>query len=168
MGFPGAELTWAPGNDNNSCKNMNRSADSLDHRTAVHYSPQSTAAGNDHGVTIRALQPLYREQEMTTPISSNPVRLSIDHQEHYSRGLAILGCLLLYGRIIALIPIFIVLYFVGIAAFIVGWVMQFAVLFTGKYPAGPHSFLTGYLRWTVRVQAWLFGLTDKYPTSMQP
>jgi hypothetical protein len=41
-------------------------------------------------------------------------------------------------------------------------------LFTGRYPEGAHSFVTGFLRWNVRATAWLYGLTDKYPTSMQP
>jgi VIT1/CCC1 family predicted Fe2+/Mn2+ transporter len=106
---------------------------------------------------------------VTVPVSSsNPVQVSIVHQEKYSRGLAVLGCLFLYGRIIALIPILIVLYVLSIVAFIVAWIMQFVVLFTGAYPAGAHRFLTGVLRWYTRSQAWLFGLTDKYPTSMQP
>jgi len=43
------------------------------------------------------------------------------------------------------------------------------VLFTGKYPKGGHDFVTGYLRLSVRMQAWLFGLTDEYPGfSLQP
>jgi uncharacterized membrane protein len=108
---------------------------------------------------------------MTMPagfISGNPVQLSIVRQDKYSRGLAFLGCLFLYGRVIALIPILIVLYVLGIVAFFVAWIMQFAVLFTGSYPAGAHNFLTGFLRWSVRSQAWLFGLSDKYPTTMQP
>jgi hypothetical protein len=100
--------------------------------------------------------------------STNPVQLSIVRQDKYSRGLAVLGCLFLYGRVIALIPILIVLYVLGIVAFLVAWIMQFAVLFTGSYPEGAHSFLTGFLRWSIRSQAWLFGLTDKYPTTMQP
>jgi hypothetical protein len=105
---------------------------------------------------------------MSMPISGDPVQLSVVRQESYSRGLAFLGCLLFIGRIIALIPIFFVLYFIGIAAGLVAWLMQFAVLFTGRYPEGAHSFVTGYLRWNVRATAWLYGLTDKYPTSMQP
>lgn len=103
-----------------------------------------------------------------THAGAHPVQLSIAHQEHYSRGLSILGCLLLYGRYIALIPILIVLLVLGIAAFFVAWIMQFAVLFTGRYPEGAHTFLTGYLRWTARMQAWMYGLTDRYPTTMQP
>jgi len=101
-------------------------------------------------------------------VSSNPVQLSIERQEKYSRGLAVLGCFLLYGRVIALIPILIILYVFGIVAFLVAWIMQFVVLFTGAYPEGAHSFLAGYLRWYVRAMSFLFGLSDKYPTTMQP
>ncbi len=105
----------------------------------------------------------------TTAISAvNPVQLSVVREEQYSRGLAVLGCIFLIGRAIAALPIFIVLYFFQIAVFFVAWIMQFAVLFTGTYPEGAHSFVTGYLRWYVRTQAWVFGVTDKYPTSMQP
>ena len=101
--------------------------------------------------------------------ASHPVQLSIAHAGSYSRGLAALGCIFLIGRAIALIPVFIVLYFLRIAAFIAAWILQFVVLFTGKYPKGGHDFVTGYLRLSVRMQAWLFGLTDEYPGfSLQP
>lgn len=104
-----------------------------------------------------------------TVTSGHPVQLTIGHQPHYSRGLAVLGCLLLYGRIIALIPVLIVLYILAIVASLLAWIMQFGVLFTGRYPEGPHRFLTGFLRLSVRTQAWAFGLTDRYPGfSLQP
>jgi len=73
------------------------------------------------------------------PTSGHAVQLSIVHAQEYSRGLAALGCIFLIGRVIALIPVFIVLFVVGIAAFIASWILQFAVLFTGKYPAGGHN-----------------------------
>ncbi|HUY64301.1 MAG TPA: DUF4389 domain-containing protein [Acidimicrobiales bacterium] len=98
-----------------------------------------------------------------TAATDHPVQLSIGRAEHYSRGLAVLGCLFFYGRMIALIPVYLVLMVIGIVSFLVGWIMQFAVLFTGKYPDGAHEFLTGYLRLSVRMQSWLFGLTDRYP-----
>jgi Domain of unknown function (DUF4389) len=75
----------------------------------------------------------------------------------------VLGCLFLYGRVIALIPVLFVLYFLEIAAFLVAWIMQFAVLFTGHYPPGAHSFLVGVVRLTARTNAWLYGLVDRYP-----
>ena len=95
--------------------------------------------------------------------TTHPVQLTIAHADSYSRGLAFLGAILFIGRIIALIPVLIVLYVLAIVCEIVALVMQFAVLFTGKYPTGPHGFLTGFLRLQVRTTAWMFGLTDKYP-----
>lgn len=97
------------------------------------------------------------------PASGHPVQLSIEHADTYSRGLAVLGIPLLDGRVIALIPVFIVLLVVGIAAFVAALVLQFVVLFTGKYPEGGHTFVSGYLRLAVRASAWVFGLTDRYP-----
>jgi len=100
---------------------------------------------------------------------AHPVQLSIVHAEKYSRGLAALGCIFFFGRLIALIPVLFVLYFLRIASFVVAWFMQFAVLFTGKYPEGAHAFVGGYLRMSTRSSAWLFGLTDTYPGfSLQP
>jgi Domain of unknown function (DUF4389) len=66
-------------------------------------------------------------------------------------------------RFILAIPQFIVLFFLGIAAFfvlIVGW---FGALFTGRLPEFAHSFLGGVIRWEIRVNAYLFLLTDDYP-----
>jgi len=54
-------------------------------------------------------------------------------------------------------------YFVGIAAFFVIWIAFWAVTFTGHYPRGMFDFATGYMRWSVRTTAYLYGLTDKYP-----
>ncbi|MHB8439005.1 MAG: DUF4389 domain-containing protein [Acidimicrobiales bacterium] len=97
------------------------------------------------------------------------VELSIEHQAQYSRGLALLGCLFFFGRAIALLPVLIVLYVLRIAGIVVAWIMQFAVLFTGRYPQGAHDFVLGYLRLEMRASAFLFGLTDKYPGfSLQP
>jgi hypothetical protein len=42
-------------------------------------------------------------------------------------------------------------------------VFQFVVLFTGRYPEGGHSFVSGYMRLELRAAAWLYGLTDRYP-----
>ncbi len=66
-------------------------------------------------------------------------------------------------RLILAIPQFIVLFFLGIAVFfvlIIGW---FGALFTGRLPEFAHSFLSGVIRWEIRVNAYLFLLTDIYP-----
>jgi len=66
-------------------------------------------------------------------------------------------------RIILAIPQLIVLAFLGIAA-LVAWVIAlFAVLFTGRWPAGMRDFVLGVARWWLRVDAYLLLLTDDYP-----
>ena len=120
------------------------------------------------GLTDR--YPWFSMQE-EPPAGGTPftVAVSIEHAGEYSRGLAVLGCILFVGRFIALIPVLFVLYFFRIAAFVVAWVLQFVVVFTGEYPEGAHTFVAGYLRLELRAEAWLYGLTDKYPGfSIQP
>lgn len=63
-----------------------------------------------------------------------------------------------------LLPHAIVLFFVGIGAFVGGWVGYFIVLFTGKrLPGGLHSFLSGTIGWSNRTNAWQYSLVDEYP-----
>jgi Domain of unknown function (DUF4389) len=66
-------------------------------------------------------------------------------------------------RIILAIPHLIVLWALGIATEIVVIICWFAALFIGRLPVGLAGFISGYLRWLVRVQAYLFLLTDRYP-----
>ena len=64
-----------------------------------------------------------------------------------------------------LIPHFIVLVFLWIAAFLLTMVAGFAILFTTRYPRGIFDFNLGVLRWTWRVMFygyWALG-TDRYP-----
>ncbi len=67
------------------------------------------------------------------------------------------------GKIIGAIPVLIVLYILTIILEIGAWLMQFAVLFTGKYPEGAHEFFRGIIQLTARTQAWVLGLSDRYP-----
>jgi hypothetical protein len=62
------------------------------------------------------------------------------------------------------IPHYVVLLFLGIAAFVVVIVAWFAILFTGRYPRGMFDFVEGVIRWQNRVAAyaWLL-VTDRYP-----
>jgi hypothetical protein len=93
----------------------------------------------------------------------HPVQLPVEQADRYSRGLAILGIPLFIGRMIALIPVFIILEIVGYVAILVAWLLQFVVLLSGRYPKGAHGFVTGYVRWSLRRTAWLRGLNDTYP-----
>jgi len=90
------------------------------------------------------------------PSAPYPVVTEFDRQDEYSRFLPIVKGLLL-------IPHWIVLLFIYIAAFFAIVGAWFAVLFTGKYPAGIHGFVTGTYRWTTRVTAYAYLMTDRYP-----
>lgn len=62
------------------------------------------------------------------------------------------------------IPHYIVLFFLGIAAFFVVIFVWFAILFTGRYPRGAFGFVEGVFRWGNRVTGYAFTLvTDVYP-----
>jgi hypothetical protein len=62
------------------------------------------------------------------------------------------------------IPHYIVLIFLGIAAWVVTIIAWFAILFTGRYPEGMFDFVVGVYRWSLRVSGYAFILvTDKYP-----
>ncbi len=66
-------------------------------------------------------------------------------------------------RIILVIPQLIVIFFLLIALYVVMVIAFFAVLFTGRWPAGLRNFVVGVGRWLLRVDAWLFLLADPYP-----
>jgi len=62
------------------------------------------------------------------------------------------------------IPHYIVLVFLGIAAFCCVVIAWFAILFTGRYPRSLFDFVVGVFRWMLRVAAYAFLLTtDRYP-----
>ena len=62
------------------------------------------------------------------------------------------------------IPHYIVLFFLGIAAFFAVILAWFAILATGRYPRGVFDFIVGVGRWYLRLGAYAFLLvTDRYP-----
>ncbi len=62
------------------------------------------------------------------------------------------------------IPHYIVLFFLGIAAFFAVILAWFAILVTGQYPRALFDFIVGVGRWWLRVTAYAFLLvTDRYP-----
>ena len=66
-------------------------------------------------------------------------------------------------RPLLIIPQWIVLYFICIAASIVIFIVWWAILFTGRYPRWAFNFVAGYVRWYTRVSGYYCLLTDKYP-----
>jgi len=66
-------------------------------------------------------------------------------------------------RIFMVIPQLVVLWLLGIAAFVIVVIGWFGALFTGRLPVFAADYLTGYLRWLTRVYAYALLLTDVYP-----
>jgi hypothetical protein len=91
-----------------------------------------------------------------------PCVLDVDYVGSYSRLLnfPIFGLII---KSILLIPHFIVVFFLVLAAIVVIFIIQFAVLFTGSFPIGMYNFLVGVGRWSTRITGYLYALTDKYP-----
>jgi hypothetical protein len=77
-------------------------------------------------------------------------------QPEYNRFLPLVKWLLA-------LPHVIVLAFLGIGVLVAKIIAFFAVLFTGRYPEGLFNFVTGVLRWSWHVTAYVFLLNDKYP-----
>ncbi|MGD9933586.1 MAG: DUF4389 domain-containing protein [Dehalococcoidia bacterium] len=93
---------------------------------------------------------------MSSAPASYPITLDIAPPAPQSR-------LTVLFRILMVIPHQIVLYFLQIAAQVITLIAWFAILFTGKYPAGMYGFVVGYLRWSSRVGAYTALLTGTYP-----
>ena len=90
------------------------------------------------------------------PAADYPVHATIEHQPEYSRFMPLVKWLLL-------IPHYIALFFLGIAALFVVLISWFAVIITGRYPRGMFDFVVGVHRWAWRVIAYLFLMVDPYP-----
>lgn len=62
------------------------------------------------------------------------------------------------------IPHYIVLGFLAVGAVVAVVIAWFAILLTGRYPRALFDFVTGVMRWGLRVEAYAFLLiTDRYP-----
>ncbi|NQT31972.1 MAG: DUF4389 domain-containing protein [Deltaproteobacteria bacterium] len=85
-----------------------------------------------------------------------PITVDVQFPERLSR-------LTTFFRCFMIIPQAIVLAFVEIAACVILFISWWAILFMGRYPRWAFDFVSGYLRWTVRVNGYSYFLTDKYP-----
>ncbi len=89
------------------------------------------------------------------------MKLTVTHQESYSRGLLILRTL--FGWVYIGIPHYFLLFFVGIWSAILGFLAFWVCLFKGSYPRNFFDFQVKYMNWSHRVQASLQNLMDEYP-----
>ena len=85
-----------------------------------------------------------------------PLRFSVEYPERLSR-------IMIFLKGFALIPSFIAFVFVLIGALVVEFIAWWVILFTGKMPEGMFNYLVGTLRWGVRISAYQYFMTDKYP-----
>jgi len=89
------------------------------------------------------------------------MKLTIKHQESYSRGELLLRSF--FGYFYIAIPHMFIWFFVGIWAGILVFVAWWAVLFTAVYPKGIFEFIVKCLNWLLRLQATMMNLVDGYP-----
>lgn len=89
------------------------------------------------------------------------MKLSISHQEHYSRIELILRTL--FGFIYITLPHSFLLFFLGLWSLVLTFVSFVVVLITGEYPESIFEFQTQLMRWKLRVNSRLFNLSDGYP-----
>jgi len=71
--------------------------------------------------------------------------------------------LTVFFRLIMVIPQAIVVYILAIVGAVVVFFGWLVALFTGSVPGGIHNFIAGVLRWSVRVEGYMYLLTDQYP-----
>jgi hypothetical protein len=89
------------------------------------------------------------------------MKLTITHQEKYSRGSLLLRTF--FGWLYIGIPHVFLLMCVGIWSAILSFVTFWVVLFTGKFPESIFKFQIAFNNWGLRVMASLSNLIDGYP-----
>ncbi len=85
-----------------------------------------------------------------------PLRYDVEYPEELSRWLIFVKWLLA-------IPHFIILYALGVAAGVIGFIAFFAILFTKRYPQGLFDFVVNVNRWGANVGAYYGLFRDEYP-----
>lgn len=85
-----------------------------------------------------------------------PIRLEFDYHEDANR-------LTTFFRYLLSIPHTFLLAFFAIAVSVVVMVLWFVIMITGRRHEGMTRFIVGYLRWSLRANAYGYLLTDEYP-----
>ena len=89
------------------------------------------------------------------------MKLTITHQETYSRGELLLRSF--FGLFYIFLPHIFLLLFVQLWGSILQFISFWVILFTGRYPESFFEFQVKSLRWGLRVNARLYNLADGYP-----
>jgi len=89
------------------------------------------------------------------------MKLTIQHQERYSRGELLLRTFL--GWLYIALPHEFILIFVWLWGAVLQFVAFWVILFTGRYPESMFEYQVNLMRWTVRLMARMYNLTDGYP-----
>jgi hypothetical protein len=71
--------------------------------------------------------------------------------------------LTVFFRYLLALPHIVWLVLYGVAAYIVLVIAWFTALFTGRVPAGLHRFLAGFVRYSTRVNAYLYLVANEFP-----
>jgi len=109
---------------------------------------------------------IYHLRDEYPPFSMDDGKYSLEYEVAYPTSLSrilnfpILGT---YIKFLLALPHFIVLFFLGLAVYVVLFIATFAILFTGSFPEGMHRFVVGFVRWSQRVNVYVASMTDKYP-----
>jgi hypothetical protein len=111
---------------------------------------------NSYQFFLREPYPNWSFDSTATDPGDDPARFSIMNPGEMNRWLPLVKWLLIIPHMIALFFVAIGVYFSLVVAF-------FAVLFTGRWPAGLRDFVIGFERWALRVMAYAFFMTDDYP-----
>lgn len=90
------------------------------------------------------------------------LKFNITHQESYSRGELLLRTFL--GIIYIVIPHIIALWFYSIWVVIATFLAWWIILFTGKTPEFYYTAMLGYNKWSLRLLARMYNLSDGYPS----
>ena len=89
------------------------------------------------------------------------MKLTITHQERYSRGELLLRTL--FGWLYIALPHGFILLFVSLWGAILQFVAFWVILFTGRYPQSMFEFQVGLMSWSIRLYARLYNISDGYP-----
>ena len=85
-----------------------------------------------------------------------PIRLVVSDDLRRSR-------LTVFFRYLLALPHIVWLALYGLAAYVVLFIAWFAALFIGRVPGGLHRFLAGFLRYSTRVNAYMYLVANQFP-----